>query len=122
MRDLNRDYSCDFNARHGRKGAFLRKRFGSRPIEGAEDLLAAYAYVVLNPVAEGLCAGAEDWRWSSYRTTLGISADFPFVSADSVIAEAGGSPEALRLALESAARARLQEPRPEPGSGRDLRS
>ena len=26
MRDLNREYSCDFNLRHGRVGTFVRKR------------------------------------------------------------------------------------------------
>ncbi|TML75043.1 MAG: hypothetical protein E6G12_10145 [Actinobacteria bacterium] len=62
MRDLNREYSCDFNLRHGRKGTFLRKRFGSRRIEDADDLLGTYSYVVLNPVVEGLCLRPEEWR------------------------------------------------------------
>jgi REP element-mobilizing transposase RayT len=120
IRDLNREYSCDFNLRHGRKGAFLRKRFGSRRIDDADDLLGTYSYVVLNPVAEGLCLRPEEWRWSSYRTTVGISEDFPFVDASAVVAEAGGSPAALRQTVESAARARPNRPRPEPGSGRGL--
>ena len=62
IRDLNREYSCDFNLRNDRKGAFLRKRFGSRRIEDADDLIATYCYVVLNPVAEGLCLRPEEWR------------------------------------------------------------
>ena len=118
MRDLNREYSCDFNLRHGREGAFLRKRFGSRRIEDGVDLLATYAYVVLNPLEGGLCLRPEEWRWSSYRTSVGVSTDFPFVDAARVIAEAGGSPEALRRAVESAWRGRLKRTRPEPGSGR----
>src|SRR5437660_9657074 len=119
IRDLNREYSCDFNLRNDRKGAFLRKRFGSRRIEDADDLIATYCYVVLNPVAEGLCLRPEEWRWSSYRTTIGISEDFPFVDGSAVVAEAGG-PAALRRAVESAARARPNRTRPEPGSGRVL--
>ena len=122
MRDLNREYSCDFNLRHGRKGTFLRKRFGSRRIEDADDLLGTYSYVVLNPVVEGLCLRPEEWRWSSYRTTLGMATDFPFVDARSVIAEAGGTSGALRQVVDSAARARLKRTRPEPGSGRGLSS
>ena len=122
MRDLNREYSYDFNLRHDRKGTFLRKRFGSRRIEDGDDLLSTYAYVVLNPTAEGLCLRPEDWPWSSYATTLGISADFPFVDAGAVIAQAGGSPEALRQVVDSAGRARLRTTRPEPGSGRVLTS
>src|SRR5439155_301280 len=33
MRDLNRQYSYEFNIRHDRIGTFLRKRYGSRRIE-----------------------------------------------------------------------------------------
>ena len=117
MRDLNREYSCDFNLRHRRKGAFLRKRFGSRRLVDGGDLLATYCYVALNPVVERLCLRPDEWRWSSYRTTVGISREFPFVDARSVIAEAGGAPE-LRRVVEGVARTRLDEPRPEPGSGR----
>ena len=122
MRDLNREFACDFNLRHGRQGAFQRKRFGSRRIEDSKDLLGAYSYVVLNPVAEGLCLLPEDWRWSSHRTSIGMSADFPFVDTRTVIAEAGGTPDALREVVEVVARARLNETRPEPGSGRVLSS
>jgi REP-associated tyrosine transposase len=118
MRDLNREYSCAFNLRHGRRGTFLRSRFGSRRIDTGSDLLGVYAYVVLNPVAGLLCMRPEEWRWSSYRTTVGVVDDFPFVQADAAIAEAGGSPEGLRRAVESIARARPERTRPEPGSGR----
>ena len=118
MRELNRDYSCAFNARHGRVGTFVRQRFGSRRIEGGPDLLTAYSYVVLNPVAQGLCKRPEEWRWSSYRTTIGVVDDFPFVDSRTVVAEAGGTASALRRTVESAGRARPDRTRPEPGSGR----
>ena len=122
MRELNREYSCAFNARHDRFGTLLRQRFGSRRIEGGADLLTAYSYVVLNPVAELLCQRAEEWRWSSYRTTLSIVDDFPFVDASTVVGEAGGTTARLREAVESMARARPERTRPEPGSGRVPRS
>jgi REP-associated tyrosine transposase len=122
MRDLNREYSCDFNLRHGRKGTLVRKRFGSRRIDDGADLLGAFCYVVLNPVAERLCLRAEEWRWSSYRTTVEMSSDFPFVDGSSVIAEAGGTSGALRRVVEGAALSRLHRTRPEPGSGRVLTS
>jgi REP-associated tyrosine transposase len=100
MKVLNLEYSKDFNARHGRAGQFVRRRYGSRRIENGRDLLAAFAYVVLNPVEAGMCPRAEDWRWSSYATTLGISRDFPFVDASLVLAELGGSTDALRAFVE----------------------
>jgi len=120
MRDLNREYSTDFNLRHGRAGTFLRKRYGSRLIGDAGDLLGTYAYVVLNPVAERLCRLPEHWHWSSYRTTIGLSDDFPFVDASLVIAEAGGSFRALERVVKAAAGTRPKGTRPEPGSGRVL--
>ena len=115
MRDLNREYSYEFNIRHDRIGTFLRKRYGSRRIAGGKDLLATYAYVVLNPVVEGLCVRPEDWHWSSYRTTAGFSNDFPFVDAADVIAEAGGSVEGLRRFLEAILRTCPFQPRPKDG-------
>lgn len=103
MKRLNMVYSRDFNVRHDRVGQFVRRRYGSRRIVDGRDLVAAYAYVVLNPVRAGLCPRPEDWRWSSYGTTLRISSDFPFVDASLAIAEAGGSTEALRRAVEARA-------------------
>ena len=96
MQYLNREYSKRFNARHDRSGHFVRRRFGSRRILDARDLLGTYAYVVLNPVKEGMCPRAEDWRWSSYAMTLGLTDDFGVVDARSVLAELQGSVDALR--------------------------
>jgi putative transposase len=106
MQYLNREYSKRFNARHDRSGHFVRRRFGSRRIVDRRDLLGTYAYVVLNPVKEGLCPRAEDWRWSSYATTLGLTHDFSFVDAGIVLAELDHSVDALRNLV--AARARLE--------------
>jgi REP element-mobilizing transposase RayT len=96
MQRLNFDYSRRFNARHSRPGQFVRRRYGNRRIGSAEDLLGAFVYVVLNPVKAGICPRAEDWRWSSLATTLGIVDDFPFVDTSLVLAEFGGSKERLR--------------------------
>jgi REP-associated tyrosine transposase len=100
---LSREYSKRFNARHDRVGRFVRRSFGSRRIADGRDLLGAYAYVVLNPVKERMCPRAEDWRWSSYATTLGLTRDFDFVDARVVLAELDGSVEALRALVEARA-------------------
>jgi REP element-mobilizing transposase RayT len=107
MKQLNMGYSRDFNARHDRVGQFVRRRYGSRRIADGRDLVATYAYVVLNPVLAGLCPRPEDWRWSSYATTLRISDDFLFVDASLATAEAGGSLEALRRLVDARGRERL---------------
>jgi putative transposase len=109
MKELNLAYSRDFNARHDRVGQFVRRRYQSRRISDGQDLIGTYAYVVLNPVAAALCPAPEDWRWSSYATTAGISSDFPFVDASLVVAEAGGSTSQLRSAVEGRQRERLSE-------------
>jgi hypothetical protein len=107
MKHLNVEYSRDFNARHSRSGQFVRGRYGNRRITDGDDLLATYAYVVLNAVAAGLAWQPEDWRWSSFATTLGLTADFAFVDASVAIAEAGGSVDALRRSVSSRQSARL---------------
>ena len=119
MQYLNREYSRDFNYHHDRVGQLVRSRYGSRRLIDGADLLGTYAYVVLNPVVEGMCPRAEDWRWSSYATSAGIAAEFPFVDASLVLAELGGSVEALRgyvagererrLALEATARYQIPD-------------
>lgn len=104
MAYLSREYSKDFNCRHSRSGHFVRKRYGSRRIEDGRDLLGVYAYVVLNPVHERMCRRAEDWLWSSYRTTAGLCDAFPFVDAGPVLAELGGSVAGLTLLVDAQAR------------------
>ena len=96
MQYLNREYSKRFNARHDRTGHFVRKRFGSRRVRDGRDLVGTYAYVVLNPVNEGMCPNAEDWRWSSYATTLGLTSDFGFIDAGMVLGELDGAVGGLR--------------------------
>jgi len=103
MQYLNREYTKRFNARHDRLGHFVRKRFGSSRIVDAPDLLGTYSYVVLNPVREGMCPRPEDWRWSSYATTLQLTSDFGFVEAQTVLAELGGSIDALRKLVSARA-------------------
>jgi REP-associated tyrosine transposase len=109
MESLNREYSKDFNALHARSGRFQKRRYGSRRLLDGRDLLAVYAYIVLNPVREKMCPRAEDWRWSSYATTLGLSADFPFVDASIVLDELDGSVEALRAFVRARQRELLAD-------------
>ena len=94
-----REYSKDFNDRHGRVGAFQRKRYGSRRIVDRADLFTTYPYVVLNPVKAGARESAETWFWSSYATTIGLADDSPFVDASVVLAELGTTREKAVAAL-----------------------
>lgn len=80
MQALNHGYAWDFNRRHG-----LRGRYGSRRIADSEGLIAAYAYVMNNPVEAGLCSRASHWPWSSFRGTLGICERNSFVDDGPIV-------------------------------------
>jgi hypothetical protein len=47
-------------------------------------------------VRAGIVGRAEEWPWSSFATTLGMSTAFPFVDATPILAILGGDePRAL---------------------------
>jgi REP element-mobilizing transposase RayT len=89
MHRLVSGYTKRFNERHLRVGYLVRNRYWSRRKETPEQLLAAFRYVVRNPVRAGLVERPEDWAWSSYGTTVGTSDLFSFVDAADVLAEFG---------------------------------
>lgn len=100
MHWLNSEYSKAFNDRHGRVGYLVRDRFWSRGKRDEPALLTAYRYVVANPVRAGIVRRAEDWPWSSFATTIGVSAAFPFVDASPVLAIFASDGRRARRALE----------------------
>lgn len=74
-------YAQRFNWRHGYDGHLFQGRFFSRQIESNDDLVNAVTYVLRNPLEAGLCEIAEQWRWSSYRTSMGARSSVIPVSA-----------------------------------------
>jgi REP element-mobilizing transposase RayT len=89
MQGLVGGYSRRFNERHGRTGYLVRGRYWSRRKDSPAALLEAFRYMARNPVAAGLADRPEDWRWSSYGTTVGVSEMFAFVDASIVLGEFG---------------------------------
>jgi len=71
MRDLNGNYTQDFNARHARVGHLFQGRYKAFVIDKDSYLLAVMLYIVLNPFHAGLVKHPRDWKWSSYRATAG---------------------------------------------------
>ncbi|MBA4747491.1 MAG: transposase [Sphingopyxis sp.] len=67
--DLHRRYARQINRAHDWTGYLFQGRFASYPMDSAH-LLNAVRYVENNPVAAGLVACAEDWRWSSARAHI----------------------------------------------------
>lgn len=62
-------YALRVNAEQGWRGHLWQARFSSFVMDEAH-LLAVVRYIELNPVRAGLCARAEDWRWSSVHAHL----------------------------------------------------
>lgn len=74
MRRLNGSYTQRFNWRHQRVGHLLQGRFKSLLVERESYLLELCRYVVLNPVRAGMVVSPQEWTWSSYGATAGLSA------------------------------------------------
>lgn len=67
-------YSQRVNRLQGLSGHLFQGRFSSYAMDDAHLMVAA-RYIENNPVAAGLVARAEDWRWSSARAHLGLAED-----------------------------------------------
>jgi putative transposase len=80
MRELNGCYSRWSNAIHQLTGTghLVRNRFRSRLVENDPYLWSLMRYIPLNPVRAGLVRHPQDWRWSSYRATVGREHPHPF--------------------------------------------
>ncbi len=85
MRDLNGIVSQDYNKRHEKTGHLFQGRYHSFLIEKETYLMQVARYVVLNPVRAGLVKKPEQWRWSSYRATLGEIESPSFLATDSLL-------------------------------------
>ena len=78
-------YAQYFNRKYVVDGHVFQGRFKTVLIRSDVQLLAVIRYVVTNPVRAGLTATAEQWRWSSYRATVGIRRPPAFLSVHRVL-------------------------------------
>ncbi|MHB8643961.1 MAG: REP-associated tyrosine transposase [Gaiellaceae bacterium] len=100
MQQLNGGFSRRMNAIYERtgKGHLFKQRFHDERIEDEPHLLASCRYVVLNPVAAGICRRPEEWPWSSYRASAGLDFPPPFLAVDALLALFGTRPHKARSA------------------------
>jgi putative transposase len=104
MHYLNAFYGKYFNETNERRGALIRSRYWSKRLVDDEQLIATFRYVVRNPVRAGLCARAEDWRWSAFASVCGLAQAFPFVDASIVVATLGATKETSSQMLRALVR------------------
>ena len=97
MRELNGVYTQWFNQRYRRVGHLFQGRYKAIIVEKDNHLLSLCRYVVLNPLRVGLIKKPEQWRWSSYRATIGLVKIPSFLTVDWVLSQFGGR---KRVAME----------------------
>ena len=71
MQSVGRAYVLYFNKRYGRTGTLWEGRYRCAVLQPQAYLLAAMAYLDLNPVRAGLAEAAADYPWSSHRHCIG---------------------------------------------------
>ena len=74
MQWLHGLYADTFNKRHGRSGHVFQGRYGAKRVKTDEQLWVTARYIVMNPVAAGLCGAPGAWPWSSHAATVGAAA------------------------------------------------
>jgi len=96
MRDLNSSYATRFNTAHELTGHVFQGRYGSELVRSDPHALEVSRYIPLNPVRAGLRPRPEDWPWSSYRATAGMSRPPAWLTVDGVLQWFGGIEDARR--------------------------
>ena len=97
MRELNGVYTQGFNQRYGRVGHLFQGRYKAIVVEKDSHLLALCRYVVLNPLRVGIIGKPEQWRWSSYRATIGLVKRPSFLTDEWILSQFDGR---KRVAIE----------------------
>ena len=96
MRYLNGVYTQASNRRHDRDGHVFQGRYKAVLVDPKAYLLEVARYVVLNPVRAGLAEGPQDWHWSSYRATAGLTQSPEWLATDELLARFAGEPQEQR--------------------------
>ncbi len=86
MRQLNGVYTQASNRRHQRVGHLFQGRFKAILVDRDAYLLELARYIVLNPVRANMVKKPADWKWSSYRASVGLELATPWLSADGLLA------------------------------------
>ena len=86
MHWLNGTYAGWFNHRHKRSGHLFQGRFDGFLVEKETYFSELLRYVVLNPVRAKMVARPEDYRWSSYRSTAGLTVAENWLDVSAVLA------------------------------------
>ena len=89
MRQLNGQYTQQFNRRHGMVGHLFQGRYKAIVVQKETYLLELSRYVVLNPIRAGMVRQLEDWSWSSYRAVADLDESPQWLDTDWLLSQFG---------------------------------
>jgi REP element-mobilizing transposase RayT len=89
MKHLNALYTQRFNKKHSRTGHLFQGRFKALVVEKETYLKELCRYVVLNPVRARMVRHPKDWKWSSYRATVGQEKPERWMEVDWILGRFG---------------------------------
>ena len=73
MQWLKSVYVMRYHRRHDTLGHLFQRPYDSRPILTEEHLHRACGYTLRNPVRHGFVDRAEEWEWSSFRSSARLA-------------------------------------------------
>jgi len=89
MRQLNGVYTQAFNREHKRVGHLFQGRYKAILVEKEAHLLELCRYVVLNPLRVKDRSRVDQWKWSSYRATVGLARAEESLTIDWILSQFG---------------------------------
>jgi REP element-mobilizing transposase RayT len=84
---LNGSYARRYNAKFDRVGHVFQTPYRRKLVRSDAHFSETVRYIANNPVRARLCRQAEDWPWTSFRATLGISPVPRFLRTERVLAQ-----------------------------------
>ena len=100
MKHLNAIYTQKFNKKHYRIGHLFQGRYKALVVEKDTYLKELCRYLVLNPVRARMVKHPKDWRWSSYRTTVGLERAESWLEVDWILGQFGKDRKRASLAYK----------------------
>ena len=82
---LNGGFTQFSNFRHQRIGHLFNERYKPLLIDNSFYLRIAAGYVLTNPVKHGFVSQPREWKWSSYRATVGLETAPDYLCLDWLI-------------------------------------
>ena len=87
MSQLNGMFTQRFNRRNKRVGHVFQGRFKSIIVDKDAYLLELSRYIVRNPIAANMVKSLNDWPWSSYLATSGLTPAPVFLHVDWLLSQ-----------------------------------